>query len=42
MYFTEIKDKNVIYYDTEEKVKIEIDKNIFLGLINIKEPEELR
>lgn len=42
MYFTEIKDKNVIYYDTEENVKIEIDKNIFLGLISIKEPKELR
>ncbi len=42
MYFTEIKDKNVIYYDTEEKVKITIDEEKFLGLINIEEPEELR
>jgi nickel-dependent lactate racemase len=42
MYFTEIKDKNVIYYDIKEKVKIAIDEEKFLGLINIEEPEELR
>jgi len=42
MYFTEIKDKNVIYYDTEEKVKIAIYEEKYLGLINIEEPEELR
>jgi len=42
MYFTEIKDKNVIYYDTEEKVKITIDEEKYLGLITIEEPEELR
>lgn len=42
MYFTEIKDKNVIYYDTGEKVKITIDEEKYLGLINTEEPEELR
>jgi len=42
MYFTEIKDKNVIYYDLKEKVKITINEEKFLGLINIEEPEELR
>ena len=41
MYFTEIEDKNVIYYDLKEKVKITIDEEKFLGLINIEEPEEL-
>ncbi|HER25135.1 MAG TPA: nickel-dependent lactate racemase [Candidatus Atribacteria bacterium] len=42
MYFTETKDKNVIYYDTEEKIKITINEEKYHGLISIKEPEELK
>jgi hypothetical protein len=42
MYFIENKNKKVIFSDTIEKIKIALDENNFLGLVNIKEPEELK
>jgi nickel-dependent lactate racemase len=42
MYFIENKNKKLIFSDTIEKIKITLDENSFLGLVNVKELEELK